>query len=116
MKTLHATVTPIGAHCDLDKLIAELPTYTVITSGVVTNKANVSEFTTQVLEWWENHHTEVPEWAKAATIAFAFSANSAGCERVFSLLKVLFGDLQSSLLADYLQGSLMLRYNGRKVA
>ena len=58
---------------------------------------------------------KIPEWSKAARIIFAFSANLAGCERVFSLLKVMFGDQQHTLLADYLQGSLVLRYNARKV-
>ena len=46
---------------------------------------------------------------------FAISPNSASCERVFSLLKNLFGDAQMSSLADYVQAALMLNYNGRVV-
>ena len=34
---------------------------------------------------------------------------------VFSLLKDLFGEQQMASLADYVQASLMLNYNGRKV-
>ena len=34
-------------------------------------------------------------------------------ERVFSLLKQLFGDQQLSSLMDYIQGSIMLNYNDR---
>ena len=41
--------------------------------------------------------------------------NSASCERVFALLKNLFGDQQFSALADYLESSLKLNYNKRRV-
>ena len=46
---------------------------------------------------------------------FAISPNSASCERVFALLKRLFGEQQMSSLADLLQASLMLNYNKRTV-
>ena len=36
-------------------------------------------------------------------------------ERVFSLVKDMFGTDQVSSLADFIQGSLMLRYNKRMV-
>ena len=35
--------------------------------------------------------------------------------RVFSLLKVMFGDLQDRAFSDYLQAALMLRVNNRNV-
>lgn len=41
--------------------------------------------------------------------------SSAACERVFSLLKLFFGDQQQSSLADLMQISLMLSYNKRRV-
>ena len=41
--------------------------------------------------------------------------NSASCERVFALLKMMFGDMQMSTLAAYIQAALMLRYNDRKI-
>ena len=40
---------------------------------------------------------------------------SLSCERVFSLVKPMFGDQQLSSLADYIQAALMLRYNERPV-
>ena len=40
---------------------------------------------------------------------------SASCERVFALLRNLFGELQMNSLADYIQASLMLNYNKREV-
>ena len=43
------------------------------------------------------------------------SPNSASCERVFSLLRRMFGDQQLSSLADYIQSALMLAYNERQV-
>ena len=65
-----------------------------------------------------NHGTNsstFPAWALAARIVFAISPNSASCERVFALLKNLFGEQQMSALADYVQAALMLNYNGRCV-
>ena len=55
------------------------------------------------------------EPGRAARVVFAISPNSASCERVFSLLKNLFGEQQMASLADYVQASLMINYNGRKV-
>ena len=48
-------------------------------------------------------------------IVRSFTPNSAAAERVFSLLKDLFGDQQMLALADYVQAALMLNYNDRKV-
>ena len=56
-----------------------------------------------------------PAWALAARIVFASSPNSASCERVFALLRNLFGELQMKSLADYVQAALMLNYNQRNV-
>ena len=40
---------------------------------------------------------------------------SVGRERVFALLRNLFGELQMKSLADYVQAALMLNYNQRSV-
>ena len=56
-----------------------------------------------------------PAWALAARIVFAISPNSASCERVFALLKNLFGEQQNMALADYVQAALMLNFNKRSV-
>ena len=53
--------------------------------------------------------------AFAARVAFAISPSSAACERVFALVKIMFGELQMSALSDMLQAALMLRSNGRRV-
>ena len=44
------------------------------------------------------------------------SSNSASCERVFSLVKIMFGEQQMSALADYIRAALMLKFNQRTVA
>ena len=46
---------------------------------------------------------------------FAFTPNSAAAERVFSMLKAMFGDQQMQTLVDIIQAALMLRYNERSV-
>ena len=50
-----------------------------------------------------------------AQIIFAFTPNSAAAERVFSMLKAMFGDQQMETLADIIQTALMLRINKRRV-
>ena len=52
--------------------------------------------------------------AEASLVVLSFTPNSAAAERVFSLLKALFGSNQDMALADYIQGSMMARYNGTK--
>ena len=51
----------------------------------------------------------------AARIIFAMAPSSAASERVFSLVKSMFGKEQLSSLADFVHGALMLRYNKRNV-
>lgn len=73
------------------------------------------EFTKSVLAWWADHGSKFPAWAAAARIVFSFTPNSAAAERVFSLLKIFFGDGRTISLADQIQTTLMLRYNKRVV-
>jgi hypothetical protein len=49
-------------------------------------------------------------------IAFAMAQNSTGAERAFCLLKILFANNQGTALANYIRGSMMLRYNNTKRA
>jgi hypothetical protein len=59
----------------------------------------------------ERNASEVWAWSNAALIAFAMAPNLVGAERIFSLLKILIGNNQDTALADYMRGSMMLRYN-----
>ena len=90
----------------------------VATAGVVIDYSEGKEdhsFTEQVLAWWATNGSKFPAWAEAAQIIFAFTPNSAAAERVFSMLKAMFGDQQMATLADIIQTALMLRINQRKV-
>ena len=80
------------------------------------DKTSVNDYTEAILGWWRAANCSAfPAWALAARIVFAISPNSASCERVFALLRNLFGELQVNSLADYIQASLMLNYNKRQV-
>ena len=45
----------------------------------------------------------------------ALTPNSASCERVFALLKRVFGEQQMAALADQIRAGVMLAYNDRTV-
>ena len=47
-----------------------------------------------------NSSCTFPAWALAARVIFAISPNSVACERVFALIKSMFGVEQLSALAD----------------
>jgi hypothetical protein len=99
-------------------LLRELPAYLTAVAGVVIDHTEGKEdhsFTTQVLQWWATNGSKFPAWAEAAQIVFAFTPNSAAAERVFSMLKAMFGDQQMDTLADIIQTALMLRINSRTV-
>jgi hypothetical protein len=76
----------------------------------------VGDFTKEILSWWKSHVSEVGAWSEAARIAFAMVPYSAEAERVFSLLKILFGSNQDTSLSDYIRGSIVLRYSNTKRA
>ena len=95
-----------------------MPACLTATHGVVIDHSEGKEshaFTEQVLHWWAVNGSKFPAWTEAAQIIFAFTPNSAAAERVFSLLKAMFGDQQMETLADIIQTALMLRINKRKV-
>lgn len=111
-----ATVVPLGALANLTQMKAQLPVYLQRAVGFTPDYSDVESFTTSVLGWWKaNGDSAISAWKDAARIVFAISPNSASCERVFSLLKTMFGDQQMSSLADYIHAALTLHYNGRKI-
>ena len=111
-----SVITPLNALGMLSDLKQQLPQYTAAAaSAPAFDKASVADYSTAMLGWWRDNASAFPAWALAARIVFAISPNSASCERVFALLKNLFGEQQMSALADYIQASLMLNYNQRNV-
>ena len=94
----------------------QAPLYLAAAANAPTfEKASVADYSDAILAWWRANGNSFPAWAVAARMVFAISPNSASCERVFALLKNLFGDAQMSTLADYIQAALTLNYNGRVV-
>ena len=83
-----ANVKPLGALADIAKMKAQLPIYLSRAAGFTANTSDVEAFSDGVLEWWRrNGDSAISAWVDAARIVFAFSPNSASCERVFALLK-----------------------------
>lgn len=107
-------IIPFEHHIEVEKLKMELPTYLAMAKECQIDHSDVQCFTQQVLAFWKTTpRKELNELRKAARIVFAMTPNSAACERVFALLKNMYGDEKDNVLADHIQASLMLRYNGR---
>ena len=102
-------------HTDPNQMKKELPAYMTACEDVQDiDDSDVAEFSEKVLAFWRKaSKRELREWRKAAKIVFALSPNSASCERVFSLLANMYGERQHAVLADHVQASIMLRFNGR---
>ena len=100
----------------LVSLKQQLPQYvSAAANAPAFNKGSVADYSNAILDWWRTNGTSFPAWALAARVVFVISPNSASCERVFALLKNLFGDAAMSALADHLQAGLMLNYKQRQV-
>ena len=109
-------ITPLAVLGMLAGLKSELPLYLAAAqSAPAFDKSDVSNYSEKILDWWRTNGGSFPKWALAARIVFALSPNSASCERVFSLVKQMFGEQQMSALADYLRAALMLKFNNRQV-
>ena len=59
-----------------------------------------------MLLFYKNHGAEFQTWALAMRIVGSWTPNSAAAERVFSLLKAMFGDEQLSALVDMIETAL----------
>lgn len=113
---LVSCVNPLMEHVSADNLKREIPTYMARAQLVSFADNDVDEYCFNVLKFWKtNAVPELAEWCKAARIVFSMSPNSASCERVFSMLKVMYGERSDSVLADHMQAALMMRFNKRVV-
>ena len=91
---------------DLMGLRGELATYLA--------KADEVDPTVDCLEWWKQHATLLPAWAAAAKKVLVAQPSSAAAEQAFSLLNT-FGNKQDNSLKDYIETSVMLRFNKKIV-
>ena len=64
--------------------------------------------------FWKNSASTLPLWAAAVKKILVVQPSSAAVERVFSMLNNTFKDQQHNSLQDYLEASIMLRYNDCK--
>ena len=62
---------------------------------------------------WKQHASSLPAWATAAKKVLVAQPSSAAAERAFSILNSTFKDNQDNSLKDYIETSVMLRYNKR---
>ena len=87
----------------------------LITPSIVTSlKAELPEYIARAtdasanflaLDWWQLNGDALPNWACAAKKILLLQYSSATLERVFSLLKCLFGEQQDNSLQDYMETS-----------
>ena len=84
---------------------SEVHAYLTACVGVVVDTSSLEAFTNDILLFWRRNGNKFPTWAAAARIIFAMTPNSASAERVFSLLKAMFGDARATSLSDPPGGS-----------
>ena len=79
------------------------PVITHLQAEVPTYLAKVVDFSAEVdvLLWWRNNASEIPNRSNAAQLIFLIQPSSSASERVFSLLKNSFGSHQLNSLNDY---------------
>ena len=70
-------------------------------------------YTELLLKFWGQRGESLPHWSLAARQVFLLVPSSAAAERVFSQMRLMFGDRQDTMLQDIFQTSLMLRCNKR---
>ena len=92
---------------ELIKLKAELPTYLA--------KVKDLDESVDKLEWCKNQETNLPSWCAIVKKLLLVQPSSGAVERVFLLLNSSFGDQQEQSLQDYIEASVMLRYNHRPI-
>ena len=66
-----------------------------------------------MLNFWRRHKTTLPAWWAAAQRVLAMAPASASTERVFSQMRLMFGDRQDLALRDLVESGLMLLMNKR---
>ena len=100
----------------IDSLLDELPLYkTESELHCLPNLVNpkISELVEQIRIFWNSRKKKLPHWYDFVTLCMLLQPSSASVERLFSMLKFVFGDYQHSSLNDKVVLSVQLRYNHR---
>ena len=74
------------------------------------SKADGVDITVDTLQWWKQYESSIPAWAASAKKVLTVQLSSAAAECVFSILNS-FNDQQDNSLQDYIEASVMLRFN-----
>ena len=83
--------------------------------GVVVDATSMEAITNSILDaLLVSQRPQVPHLGGGGAHNVCHDAELRGAERVFSLLKTMFGDARTSSLADLIEGSLMLKFNKAK--
>lgn len=88
-------------------LATELPTYLAAADGVTCYSED------EKVSWWAAHRDTLPHWAALVKQLLLIQPSSAAAERVFSLLSSLSSQ-QDRALEDYIEASVMIRYNSNQ--
>jgi hypothetical protein len=97
-------------------LPAELRTYKDVITAFMPLPGNtaISEMHDHLMSFWKLVGTQLPEWTDLASHSLLYLPSSAPVERVFSILKRVYGDSQMSMLEETVESSCMLIYNNRR--
>ena len=97
---------------DDDNVIAnlaqELPNYLAAADSVTMTDDD------DKLAWLACHSETLPNWSSLVKKLLLLQPSSASAERAFSLMNNAFNAQQDSALGDYLEASVMIRYNSAK--
>ena len=89
-------------------LARELPQYLAVKEGVIVTSED------DKVSWWAAHRQTLPFWSAMVTRLLLIQPSSAAAERMFSLLSSASHSQQDRALQDYIEASVMLRYNRSK--
>ena len=106
-----------GDALTVDKLIAELPQLLVLvradnfSRGI--SSADLATRSEEARAFWVEHRGALPTWFHLSQVAFTVVPTSASVERLFSVLKRVFGCLSERSDEDLIELSCLLKYNSR---
>ena len=89
----------------IEALQAKLPAYIAAADGT-----DITEDDKKI-RWWSLRQNDLPAWADAVRKVLLIQPSSAASERAFNLLACCLSSTQQSALEDYVESSVMLRYN-----
>ena len=103
--------------------IDELKVFSFLEDVILNLKAELAEYLglavgvtkIDILEWWLKNEEKLPHWAAAYKKIILCQPSSAATERVFSIMKSSFNSEQNLALEDYMEVSLMLQYNKKRL-